>query len=232
MPPRNPAAYQALDLNDAINTHLPLVKRIAYQIASRLPPNVEIDDLVQEGLTGLLDALKRYEPQPNLNFEVYARTRIRAAIYDACRRNDILPRNQRDELGNLEKTTRALEQKLGRHPTEIEVADACSISLEEYHEIMGTMVNLMPLDDLSEEMLPADIGSDPLQAASMRQFADRIASILEGLPENERLVMALHYQEDLSYREIAQVMNLTAGRISQIHTQGMIRIRAKLKISS
>ena len=142
MPPRNPAAYQSLDLNDAINTHLPLVKRIAYQIASRLPPNVEIDDLVQEDLTGLLDALKRYEPQPNLNFEVYARTRIRGAIYDACRRNDILPRNQRDELGNLEKTTRALEQKLGRHPTEIEVADACSISLEEYHEIMGTMVNL------------------------------------------------------------------------------------------
>lgn len=77
MPPRNPAAYQAQDLNDAINTHLPLVKRIAYQIASRLPPNVEVDDLVQEGLTGLLDALKRYEPQPNLNFEVYARTRIR-----------------------------------------------------------------------------------------------------------------------------------------------------------
>ena len=231
MPPRNPAAYQAQDLNDAINTHLPLVKRIAYQIASRLPPNVEVDDLVQEGLTGLLDALKRYEPQPNLNFEVYARTRIRGAIYDACRRNDILPRNQCDELVNLEKKTRSLEQTLGRHPTEIEIADACEISLAEYHGVMGTMVNLMPLDDLSEDMLPADLDSDPMQAASMRQFADRIALILEGLPENERLVMALHYQEDLSYREIAQVMNLTAGRISQIHTQGMIRIRAKLKIA-
>jgi RNA polymerase sigma factor for flagellar operon FliA len=96
---------------------------------------------------------------------------------------------------------------------------------------MGTMVNLMPLDDLSEDMLPADLDSDPMQAASMRQFAARIATILESLPENERLVMALHYQEDLSYREIAQVMNLTAGRISQIHTQGMIRIRAKLKIA-
>ena len=231
MLPRHPAAYQALDFNEAINTHLPLVKQIAYQIASRLPPNVEIDDLVQEGLTGLLDALKRYVPQPNLNFEVYARTRIRGAIYDSCRRNDILPRNQRDELSNLERKTRSLEQQLGRHPTEIEIADACEISLGEYHEIMGTMVNLMPLDDLSEDMLPADLDSDPMQAASMRQFADQIAAILEGLPENERLVMALHYQEDLSYREIAQIMNLTAGRISQIHTQGMIRIRAKLKIS-
>ncbi|NBS10971.1 MAG: sigma-70 family RNA polymerase sigma factor, partial [Burkholderiaceae bacterium] len=168
MPPRNPVAYQALDLNDAITEHLPLVKRIAYQIASRLPPNVELDDLVQEGLTGLLDALKRYEPQPNLNFEVYARTRIRGAIYDACRRNDILPRNQRDGLVNLEKTTRSLEQKLGRHPSEIEIADACEISLDEYHAVMGTMVNLMPLDDLSEDMLPADMDSDPMQAASMR----------------------------------------------------------------
>ena len=225
MLPRHPAAYHALDFNEAINTYLPLVKQIAYQIASRLPPNVEIDDLVQEGLTGLLDALKRYVPQPNLNFEVYARTRIRGAIYDSCRRNDILPRNQRDELSNLEKKTRSLEQQLGRHPTEIEIADG------DYHEIMGTMVNLMPLDDLSEDMLPADLDSDPMQAASMRQFADQIAAILEGLPENERLVMALHYQEDLSYRDIAQIMNLTAGRISQIHTQGMIRIRAKLKIS-
>ena len=98
--------FQSLDPNEAIQTYLPLVKRIAYQIGSRLPPNVEVDDLIQEGLTGLLDALKRYEPQPGLEFETYARTRIRGAIYDSCRKNDILPRNQRDELEKLEKATR------------------------------------------------------------------------------------------------------------------------------
>ena len=226
-----PSAYaQSIDINQEIEQHLPLVKRIAHQICSRLPPNVEVDDLIQEGLTGLLDALNRYEPQANLAFEAYARTRIRGAIYDSCRKNDILPRNQRDELEGIEKVTRKLEQSLGRHPSEKEIATGAEITIEAYHAIMANMVHLMPLDDLSDDLLPTDaMDSDPMRAVAMSQLAERIAVILEGLPENERLVFGLHYQEDLSYREIAQVMNITPGRISQIHTQGMIRIRAKLK---
>ena len=227
-----PSTYsQTIDINQAIEEHLPLVKRIAHQICSRLPPNVEVDDLIQEGLTGLLDALNRYEPQANLAFEVYARTRIRGAIYDSCRKNDILPRNQRDELVGLEKVTRKLEQNLGRHPSEKEIASSAEITIEAYHAIMANMVHLMPLDDLSEDLLPSEADdSDPMRAVAMSQLADRIATILEGLPENEKLVFALHYQEELSYREIAQVMNITPGRISQIHTQGMIRIRSKLNV--
>lgn len=227
-----PSSYsESIDINVAIEEHLPLVKRIAHQICSRLPPNVEVDDLIQEGLTGLLDALTRYEPQPNLNFEAYARTRIRGAIYDSCRKNDILPRNQRDELEGLEKVTRNLEQSLGRHPTEREIAAGAEMSIDAYFAIMANMVHLMPLDDLSDDLLPSDTdASDPMRAVAMAQLADRIATILEGLPENEQLVFALHYQEDLSYREIAQVMNITPGRISQLHTQGMVRIRSKLKI--
>jgi len=227
-----PSSYsESIDINAAIAEHLPLVKRIAHQICSRLPPNVEVDDLIQEGLTGLLDALTRYEPQPNLNFEAYARTRIRGAIYDSCRKNDILPRNQRDELEGLEKVTRKLEQNLGRHPTEREIAAGAEMSIDAYFAIMANMVHLMPLDDLSDDLLPSDTdASDPMRAVAMAQLADRIATILEGLPDNEQLVFALHYQEDLSYREIAQVMNITPGRISQLHTQGMVRIRSKLKI--
>ena len=227
-----PSTYsQSIDINQAIEEHLPLVKRIAHQICSKLPPNVEVDDLIQEGLSGLLDALTRYEPQPNLAFEAYARTRIRGAIYDSCRKNDILPRNQRDELVGIEKVTRKLEQNLGRHPTEKEIASGAEITIEAYHAIMANMVHLMPLDDLSDDLLPSDTDdSDPMRAVAMSQLADRIATILEGLPENEKLVFALHYQEELSYREIAQVMNITPGRISQIHTQGMIRIRTKLKV--
>ena len=227
-----PSTYsQTIDINQAIEEHLPLVKRIAHQICSRLPPNVEVDDLIQEGLTGLLDALNRYEPQANLAFEVYARTRIRGAIYDSFRKNDILPGNQRDELDGLEKVTRKLEQNLGRHPSEKEIASSAEITIEAYHAIMANMVHLMPLDDLSEDLLPSEADdSDPMRAVAMSQLADRIATILEGLPENEKLVFALHYQEELSYREIAQVMNITPGRISQIHTQGMIRIRSKLNV--
>lgn len=227
-----PSGYsQSIDINSVIEEHLPLVKRIAHQICSRLPPNVEVDDLIQEGLTGLLDALTRYEPQANLPFEAYAKTRIRGAIYDSCRKNDILPRNQRDELVRLEKVTRQLEQNLGRHPSEKEIASQAEITMEGYYAIIANMVHLMPLDDLSDDLLPSDTDeSDPMRAVAASQLSNKIALILEGLPENERLVFALHYQEELSYREIAQVLNITPGRISQIHTQGMIRIRAKLKL--
>jgi len=119
---------------------------------------------------------------------------------------------------------------LGRHPSEKEIATSAEMTMESYYAIMANMVHLMPLDDLSDDLLPSDANSnDPMRAVAMAQLADRIALILEGLPENEQLVFALHYQEELSYREIAQVMNITPGRISQLHTQGMIRIRSKLK---
>ena len=227
-----PSNYQqSLDISESVKTYLPLVKRIAHHIGSRLPPNVEVDDLIQEGLTGLLDALKRYQPQPGLEFETYARTRIRGAIYDSCRKNDILPRNQRDGLEKLEQVTRSLQQELGHNPTDKEIAAGANLTITQYFEVVDTMVNLMPLDDLSDDLMPSDTNaSDPVRATAMSQFSEHLAVVLEQLPENEKMVMALHYQEDLSYREIAQIMNLTAGRISQLHTQGMIRIRSKLKV--
>jgi RNA polymerase sigma factor for flagellar operon FliA len=226
----NKAYTQTVNYAEELLKYTPLVKRVAYQVASKLPANVEVDDLIQEGLIGLLDALKKYVPQANLSFEVYARMRIKGSIYDSCRKNDILPRNQRDDLSRLEKLHRQLEQELGRPPTEGEIAQAADLSLEAYFGIMDGMVNLMPIDDLSDDLLPADASSDPLHSAAMGQFADQLALILKKLPEKEQMVMALHYQEDLSYREIAEVLNLTTGRISQIHTQCMIRIRSHLKV--
>jgi RNA polymerase sigma factor for flagellar operon FliA len=228
----NKAYAQQVNFAEEMEKYNPLVKRIAYQVASKLPANVEVDDLIQEGLIGLLDALKKYVPQPNLSFEIYARTRIKGAIYDSCRKNDILPRNQRDDLSRLEKINRKLEQEFGRPPSENEIALAAELTIEEYFGIMDSMVNLMPIDDVSDDMLPSDGGSDPLQNAAMSQFAEQLAVILKKLPEKEQMVMALHYQEDLSYREIAEVLNLTTGRISQIHTQCMIRIRSYLKIEA
>ena len=226
----NKAYAQQVNFAEEMEKYNPLVKRIAYQVASKLPANVEVDDLIQEGLIGLLDALKKYVPQPNLSFEIYARTRIKGAIDDSCRKNDILPRNQRDDLSRLEKINRKLEQEFGRPPSENEIALAAELTIEEYFGIMDSMVNLMPIDDVSDDMLPSDGGSDPLQNAAMSQFAEQLAVILKKLPEKEQMVMALHYQEDLSYREIAEVLNLTTGRISQIHTQCMIRIRSHLRV--
>jgi len=179
----NKAYAQQVNFAEEMEKYNPLVKRIAYQVASKLPANVEVDDLIQEGLIGLLDALKKYVPQPNLSFEIYARTRIKGAIYDSCRKNDILPRNQRDDLSRLEKINRKLEQEFGRPPSENEIALAAELTIEEYFGIMDSMVNLMPIDDVSDDMLPSDGGSDPLQNAAMSQFAEQLAVILKKLPE-------------------------------------------------
>ena len=216
------------DLDEYVVRYTPLVKRLASQIASKLPPNVVLDDLVQEGLVGLLDAVKRYEPRPGLNFEAYARFRITGAIYDSCRRADILPRNQRDKLSELEKTMRNLEQSLGRPPSAQEIADACEISLDDYHQTLENMVGITAIDDVSEHLLPVAEGADPASITSLKQVASVLGQLIKDLPEKERTVLALHYQEDLSFREVAYVMNLTPGRISQLHSQAMLRIRGNV----
>jgi RNA polymerase sigma factor for flagellar operon FliA len=220
--------YAQDDPNVLIRQYTPLVRRIASHIASRLPANVEVDDLIQEGMTGLLDAMQRYKPQPNLSFEAYAGTRIRGAIYDACRRDDILPRHQRDKVDEVQKVTRQLEQQLGRVPQEQEVAQALGLDIQDYHAVLDTLVNVMPLDDVPEEMMPTDPYGDPLEQIAGQQFMRSMSQALQKLPEKQQMVMALHYQEDLSYREIAAVMGLTPGRISQLHTQAVLAIRALL----
>ena len=225
MPPK----YQQ-DLGEQLKKYQPLVKRIASRIGSRLPANVMLDDLIQEGMTGLLDALQRYVPQPNQSFEAYASMRIRGAIYDACRKEDILPRNQREQLDVMEKVTQRLEHTLGRLPTEQEVATEAGVSIDEYFQVLDTFVNVMPIDDVPENLMPTDFSADPSEKVAGQQFMGQIVAILKTLPEKQRMVMALHYQEDLSYREIAAVLELTPGRISQLHTQAMISIRALLEV--
>ena len=216
------------DLGEQLKKYQPLVRRIASQIGSRLPANVMLDDLIQEGMTGLLDALQRYVPQPNQSFESYASMRIRGAIYDACRKEDILPRNQRDKIDELEKVTQRLEQSLGRLPSEQEVAKAAGLEVNDYYQVLDSLFNVLPIDDIPENLLPADLSAEPLEKFSSKQFLSQVVEILKVLPDNQKMVVALHYQEDLSYREIAAVMDLTPGRISQLHTQAMISIRAML----
>ncbi len=124
---------------------------------------------------------------------------------------------------------RRLEQELGRSPTEQEIADACELTIDQYHETLDTMVGMTAIDDVPEHLLPIAEGADPSQITSFKQIALQLSGVIKNLPEKERMVVALHYQEDLSFREVAYVMDLTPGRISQIHSQAMIRIRAVLK---
>lgn len=218
--------YPSVDKEALLRAHMPLVRRIAAHIASRLPHDVTIDDLTQEGAMGLLDAIHRYTPQPNENFEAYASMRIRGAIYDACRRNDLIARQQRDRLDAVQATIRRLEHELGRAPTQGECAAALDLSLAQYQHWLDQAVGLMPLDEVPEEWLPDDPQADPFDHLAMQQARQVLAQAIARLPEKQQLVMALHYQQDLSFAEIAQALKLTRGRISQLHTEAMLTIRA------
>lgn len=230
MAARGPKSYANDNFDDGLRQYAPLVRRIALQIAPRLPASVELDDMIQEGMTGLLDALQRYEPQPGLSFETYARMRIKGAIYDSFRRDDILPRHQRQRLKSIEEATRELGQRLGRAPEEVEIAEAAGLSIEEYFEVLDSAVSICIMDELPEGIEPADDQADPMQMVSLKEHTGRIEKLLQRLPDRERQVIALHYQEQLSYREIAYVMQLTPGRICQLHTQAMVRLRSGLGV--
>jgi RNA polymerase sigma factor for flagellar operon FliA len=232
MSSRGAKSYATDNFDEALKQYAPLVRRIALQIAPRLPASVELDDMIQEGMTGLLDALKRYEPQPGLNFETYARTRIKGAIFDSFRRDDILPRHQRQRLKEIEEATRVLSQQLGRAPEEAEIAQQAGLTIVEYFEVLDNAVSICVMDELPEGVEPADDQADPMQAVSLMEHTRRIEALLQTLPERERQVVALHYQEQLSYREIAFVMQLTPGRICQLHTQAMLRLRSGLGLTA
>lgn len=225
-------AHQFADVEELVSRHAPLVRKIAGHIASRLPDNVLFDDLVQEGMIGLLDAISRFEPRPNLSFESYASMRIRGAIYDACRRNDTIPRHRRDQLDLLQQTTHRLEHELGRPASEREIAEAMQMDLSQYHELVDSMVGLLPLDDVPEHLMPEDPYGNPLEQMASSQLMSRMVDVLRQLPEKQQLVLALHYQQELSYAEISAIMNLTRGRISQLHTQAMLTIRRLLDIDA
>jgi RNA polymerase sigma factor for flagellar operon FliA len=222
------AAYAQVDQQELLRTYMPLVRRIAAHIASRLPHDVVVDDLAQEGALGLLDAIGRHQPQPNENFEAYVSMRVRGAIYDACRRNDLLARQHRDRLDAVQAVIRRMEHELGRVPTQTECAAELKLSLQEYQQWLDQSVGLLPLDDVPEEWLPDDPQADPFDHLALQQMRQLLARTLEKLPEKQQLVMALHYQQDLSFAEIAEVLKLTRGRISQLHTQAMLTVRTLL----
>lgn len=227
---RRGQAYAAGHIDDVVREHAPLVRRIASQVGSRLPASVEVDDLVQEGMLGLLDAAQRWQPQAGgAPFGAYARLRIRGAMYDWLRGNDLLPRHQRDRLRAAQDAVTALEHQLGRPPEDAEVAAALGISLADYRSLLEGAVSINVVDEMAELDEPvADERSDPMESAAQRQTVQRLLPLLAQLPPKEQQVLALHYAEHLSYREIAFVMDLTVGRISQLHSQAMLRLRGGL----
>ena len=209
--------------------HAELVKRIAYHLAGRLPASVEVDDLIQAGMLGLLEAAAHFAPDRGASFETYAGIRIRGAMLDALRKLDWAPRSVHRRAREVAATVRALENELWREARDVEVAARMQVSLEEYHAIVQDAANcqVAGLDDATAGRA-VDPGPDPFRDAAEEDFRRGLALAIDGLPERERLVMSLYYDDELNLKEIGLVLGVSESRVCQLHGQALIRLRARL----
>lgn len=224
---------------DALITEtLPLIKHIAHRLATRLPNNIEIRDLINAGVIGLLDAIEKFEPERNIKFKTYAEVRIRGAILDSLRNLDWAPRSLRKKSKDLERVYGELSQKLGRPATDEEVSEAMGEDLENFHALIdqlhgltiGSFENLSDSED-SENYInyyPDDGSNDPYTKFEASELTSMLADAIEELPEKERLVLSLYYYEEFTMKEIGSLLGVNESRVSQLHTKATLRLRSKL----
>lgn len=227
------------DKNHLLEEHAPLVKKLAHQMKAKLPPSVEVDDLIQAGMIGLLDAVNRYEENHGAQFETYAVQRIRGAMLDELRNSDWLPRSIRQNMRKIETAMNAVQQRLGRPPKEAEIAKEMKISLEEYQQMLdeGSGHQLVYYEDFhdkdeNEHFLDrycVDVSSDPLQALMNGGFREAVIRAIEALPEREKILMGLYYEQEMNLKEIGAVMGVSESRVCQLHGQAIARMRARLR---
>jgi len=227
-----------LDKEDTVRRFAPMVKRMAHHLAARLPSSVQIDDLMQAGLIGLMDAATRYEEEQGVQFETYAAQRIRGAMLDELRSSDWLPRGVRKTQRSIEAAISKLEQRLGRASTEAEVAAEMGVSLANYQEMLGESHGgqLIYYDDSDsdddEDYLERHCPSNEPEPQDMlhdRRFREALVQAIENLPEREKLLMGLYYEQELNFKEIAAVLGVTESRVCQLHSQAVARLRGKMK---
>ena len=221
-----------------IQETLPLIKHIAHRVAIRLPSNVEIRDLINAGVLGLMDAIEKFEPERNVKFKTYAEVRIRGAILDSLRDLDWAPRSLRKKSKDLERMYADLSQKLGRPATDEEVSEAMGENIEDFHALVdqlhgltiGSFENLSDSED-SENYInyyPDDGSNDPYVKFESNELTRLLAEAIEELPEKERLVLSLYYFEEFTMKEIGALLGVNESRVSQLHTKATLRLRGKL----
>jgi RNA polymerase sigma factor for flagellar operon FliA len=239
------ASWRGLSMEEKtayVEQYSPLIRFLADRLASRLPDHIVRDDLVSAGVLGLIDAIDRFQPDRGIMFKTYAEFRIKGAMLDELRSLDWVPRTIRRKAGELERLWRRLEGELGRPPTDEESAEAMDVSLAAYLKLLDEVSSINMLDieafrtetatgreavDL-HEILADEANIDALTVLGQEEARRVLVEAIDALPEKERLVVTLYYHEELTMREIGQVMGYTESRISQLHTKSVIRLRGRL----
>ena len=228
--------------DELITSFTPLIKYIAGRLAARLPAHIALDDLISCGIIGLIDAIDKFDPAKEVQFKTYAEFRIKGAMLDELRSLDWVPRSVRRKIHELGEVYAEQEKRLGRPATDEEIADALHLDMENFYRLLDETkaVTFMDIDLLHHEAaVPAEASlaaslfhddqEDPFTKISLAEFRTKMARAVNSLPEKEKLTVSLYYSEELTMKEIAQVLGYTESRISQMHSKAMLRLRARLK---
>lgn len=227
---------------EVIKRYSPMIKYVANRIAMRLPPHIEVDDLISVGVLGLMDAISKYDSSRGAKFKTYAEFRVRGAILDELRAMDWVPRSIRQKASNVDKVVQALQAKLSRSPEDEEVAKEMGLSLDQFHDTLNETksIPIFSLEDLGIakesgeqqsllDCLAGKADADPQTQIRLIELKEIIAKAIDALPEKERLMVSLYYYEELTMKEIGAVLEITESRVSQIHSKAVYRLRTKLK---
>ncbi|MDG4474865.1 FliA/WhiG family RNA polymerase sigma factor [Thiovibrio frasassiensis] len=227
--------------NELILTYTPLIKYIAARLAARLPAQVSLDDLISCGIIGLIDAINKFDVSKNVQFKTYAEFRVKGAMLDELRALDWVPRSVRRKTTDLEKAYADIEKKMGRPATDEEVAQTMGLALDDFYKLLDETksVSFMDIEFLRQKSTETSDPTlaetfamddrDPFTAINLSQIRELIADAISDLPEKEKLTVSLYYQEELTMKEIGEVLGYTESRISQMHSKAMFRLRTKLK---
>jgi len=220
--------------------YAPLVRYIANRIAMRLPPHIDVDDLVNSGILGLIDAIEKFDPSREVKFKTYAEIRIKGAILDELRAMDWIPRSIRKVINRLVEAYHELEQRFGRPAEDEEVAEQLGLKMEEFYGLLKQsagvpLISLDVLIDYDEKKrnilscLVDPKSEDAFGVLGLSEVKDAVAKAIEDLPEKEKQVISLYYYDELTMKEIGRVLDLTESRVSQIHTKAILRLRVRVK---
>lgn len=225
-----------------INEFAPLIKYIASRIAMRLPPHIDINDLINAGVIGLIDAIEKFDANKQIKFKTYAEFRIRGAILDELRSMDWVPRSVRQKARKVEEAYSRLETAMGRPASDEEVAEEMGIDMDTFYRLLSdtASVSLLSLDDLGEddtepskrnllEYIMQDEKDWPSHRMGINEIRELVAETIKSLPDKERMVISLYYYDELTMKEIGHVLKFTESRVSQIHTKSILRLRSKMQ---